>query len=294
MDIAAYLIQFLIKNKYCSLPSIGTFTLSKKPAAITDKEIIAPKYIVEFSHLGSIDDQFANYCAAQENVSISNASNHIKTFCNNIRDAVKNNERFQINGLGFLAQGKEHIVFEQTDELDLGNINQALPPLVSRSQGDKKIDFSYPPAYLENRVSKQKVLLRIAIISVVVLGIIFSIYYFIKNSDSVHTSTAKIENNTNNVSPVKDSITVSQNTTPISNTSTPALHKVALYETTLQANAEAKSAKWKKYGNMTEVIASDNNFIVCILASHPQNDTTLLIDSLRRFFNPKGKPYIMK
>lgn len=294
MDIAKYLIQFLIKNKYCSLPSIGTFTLSKIPATITDKEIIAPKYIIEFSHLGSIDDQFANYCAAQENVSISNASNHIKTFCNNIRDAVKNNDRFQINGLGFLTQGKEHIVFEQTDELDLGNINQALPPLVSRSQSDKKIDFSYPPAYLENRASKYKVFLRIATISVVVLGIIFSIYYFIKNSDNVQTSTSKIENTTVNTPAVNITDTLVQNTTPISNTNTPALHKVALYETTLQANAEAKSAKWKKYGNMTEVITSENNFIVCILASHPQNDTTLLIDSLRRFFNPKGKPYIMK
>ena len=160
MDIATYIIQFLIKNKYCSLPSIGTFTLSKKPASIHDQEIRAPKYIIEFSHLGSIDDQFANYCAAQENVSISNASNHIKTFCNNIRETVKNNERFQISGLGFLYQGKEHIVFEQSDELDLGSIHQSLPPLISRSQGDKKIDFSYPPAYLENRASKHKVFLK--------------------------------------------------------------------------------------------------------------------------------------
>lgn len=294
MDIAVYLIQFLIKNKYCSLPSIGTFTLSKKPATITDKEINAPKYIIEFSHFGTIDDQFANYCAAQENVSISNASNQIKTFCNNIRDTVKNNERFQINGLGFLTQGKEHIIFEQTDELDWGNINQALPPLVTRSHSDKKIDFSYPPAYLENRASKNKVLLRFAVIGVVIMGIIFSIYYFIKNSDSTQTQNAITENTTDTPPPVFDSVAAVQNATPISNMNTPALHKVALYETTLQANAEAKSTKWKKYGNMTEVIASNNNFIVCILASHPQNDTTLLIDSLRRFFNPKGKPYIMK
>ena len=72
------------------------------------------------------------------------------------------------------------------------------------------------------------------------------------------------------------------------------LYKIAVFSTTVQATADAKAKKWKNYGNLTDVQQMGDQVVVTMIASHPTNDTTLLIDSLRRFFNPKGNVYILK
>lgn len=71
-------------------------------------------------------------------------------------------------------------------------------------------------------------------------------------------------------------------------------YRIVVFTTTDQATATAKSQKWARYGNLANVIPMNGSFAVTIDASHPLNDTTKLVDSLRRFFNPKGPVYILK
>jgi hypothetical protein len=91
----------------------------------------------------------------------------------------------------------------------------------------------------------------------------------------------------------KDSSLV-QTPTPPPPAPTGKEYRVVVFSSTDQAAANAKSQKWARYGNKSNVIPMNGAFVVTIDASHPLNDTTKLVDSLRRFFNPKGDVHILK
>lgn len=308
MDIGKYIIKFLIKNKYCSLPGLGAFELQKVSAAIKKEqgEIIPAKFEVKFSSLGSIDDTFASFIANHENVSISNTSNNIKEFCRTVKEEIAQNGKYTIDNLGFLTMQNNKIAFVQTDELDLGAEALPLPPIdtLLKSNANKKLDFSYPSAqstYRRKKLSIGKFVLPALLIIAIGIGS-YAAYQYIadnqkKEKPEERNTSIPLQKDTTTIAarPVNDTATASQ---PVSAPAQPAgatpLHKVAIFQTAVEATANAKAAKWKKYGNLTEVQNLNGNFIVSILASHPTNDTTLLVDSLRRFFNPKGQVFILK
>lgn len=305
MDIGKYIIKFLIKNRFCSLPGLGSFELEKISAAIHTKEgeITPAKFQIKFSPLGSIDDTFASFIANHENVSISNTSNNIKEYCRVVKEEIAQQGKFTIPFLGFLTMQNGKIAFVQTDELDMGTAALPLPDIDAnlKMKANKKLDFSYPSAqktYKRKKLSIGKFV--IPAIVVLMLGVgCFVAYKYI--SDNQKEDKAPVENaglplpkdsvQVNNAPAIVDSVAPSQ--AVVNNGSNP-IYKVAAFTTNTLAAATAKANKWKNYGNLTEVDSLNGNYIVSILASHPLNDTTLLVDSLRRFFNPKGQVYILK
>ena len=66
MDIASYIGQFLLRNKYCYLHGIGSLKLNKLPKS----DAGSYAYHVQLLPGGSIDDLFANFVATSEQVSI--------------------------------------------------------------------------------------------------------------------------------------------------------------------------------------------------------------------------------
>jgi len=307
MDISKYIIKFLIKNRFCSLPGLGSFTLEKISAAINTKEgeIKPAKFEITFSPLGTIDDTFASFVANHENVSISNTSNNIKEYCRAVKEEIAQQGKFTIPNLGFLTMQNGKITFVQTDELDMGAAALPLPPIDTnlKKNANNKLDFSYPAAhkaYKRKKVSVGKFMIPALVVLLLCIGA-YVAYNYIKNNPSQDQPQE-----TNNSLPLQQDTTTKQAQSLVDNSSTPTtqtttssngslpLYKVAILQTPLEATANARAAKWKKYGNLTEVQNVNGQFIVSILASHPNNDTTLLVDSLRRFFNPKGQVFILK
>ena len=93
--------------------------------------------------------------------------------------------------------------------------------------------------------------------------------------------------------PTPDSTTAAVQAPAAPQTSGPA-YNVAVLSFDNEASAAAKAKKLKDYGNNTSVQNSNGRFYVIINASHPLNDTTRLVDSLRKMYNPKGPVFIMK
>jgi nucleoid DNA-binding protein len=316
MDISKYIIKFLIKNRYCSLPGLGSFEVEKKSAAISkqDGEITPAKFEIKFSPLGSIDDTFASFIANHENVSISNTSNNIKEFCRSVKEEIAQNGKFTIENLGYLLMQNNKIAFVQTDELDMGLSALPLPPIDTnlKNNANKKLDFSYPSSYTSYRrkkLSVGKFVLPALLIILIATGCYFAYTYIAENQKSeqpaaesnttlpLQKDSAAVNVKADSVQTNKDSAIAPSaapaNPQPAANGTNP-LYKVAIFQTASEATAKAKATKWQNYGNLTEVQNVNGNFIVSILASHPANDTTLLVDSLRRFFNPKGQVFILK
>lgn len=330
MDIGKYIGKFLIKNKYCSLPGLGVFDLQKSPARVnsTSSEVSKPSHIITFTPVGSIDDTFASFIAGFENVSISNASNNIKEYCIAVKEEVAKTGKFEIEHLGRLSMSGNKLVFQQASDLDLGFEPAPITPIEVKPASEEpkveaKPDYSYPPAtttYRKNNSSWTKMILPLTLVALVAVGGYFGYDYYKKNSSSSESNTPAPEiteidtlstQDTSSILPVTDTLKPSvadsfATSAPITDTNATAVqapttpqasgpaYNVAVLSYDNEASAAAKAKKLKDYGNNTSVQNSNGRFYVIINASHPFNDTTRLVDSLRKMYNPKGPVFIMK
>jgi hypothetical protein len=317
MDIGKYIGKFLIKNNYCSLSGLGVFELKKTTATVnnTDNTVSPPTYSISFTPVGSIDDSFASFIANNENVSISNASNNIKEYCIKVKEQLNQTGSYTIDQLGKLSSNNNKITFQQSTDLDMGYEPVALPiadikPTSSEAKttSGEKLDFSYPPSYTSYRGKPNFPVkyLAIAIAAVLVIAGAYFGYDYYQNNANLDpiapnqevSNTPVAENNT----PTNDTNAVSTRpdtnalaSSPTAPTLSPGAHRVAIFTFTTEAAASAKANKLNGYGNKASVSQIDNSkFVVAIEASHPLGDTVRLVDSLRKFFNPKGNVYILK
>lgn len=331
MDVSQYIGSFLLKNRYCSLPGLGVFDLKRTSAAVNNAEgtIQPPTYSLSFNPVGSIDDTFASFIASKENVSIANASNHIRDFCTQVKDQLAKTGQYDVPQLGRFENKMGRIGFTQSKDLNLGMEPVAavfteikVAPLPAE---ERKLDYSYAPARSTYRGRKNgssylKILIPIAAVLLIAVISYFAYSTYQENkglqSDATHEANPQnsltpetnagidsvqfqTQNSADSVSNRPDTTSLKPSDTLNSAATMPPppsgqQYRIVVFTTTDQATATAKSQKWARYGNLANVIPMNGSFAVTIDASHPLNDTTKLVDSLRRFFNPKGPVYILK
>ena len=317
MDINKYIGKFLLKNKYCSLPGLGVFDLKKEGAQAnaSSETISAPVYKITFTPVGSIDDTFASFIATAENVSISNASNNIKEYCKNVKEELLKSGKYDIEFLGRFSLSNNKIIFHQSDDLDMGVEPAPLAPLVEKLKAPEtpanKPDYSYPPARTQRDIPILKIAVPIVLVVLLAVGAYFGYDYYQKNKDVTPVEATipepgPVQVDTLATTIVPDSLHRADSTNAATDTAmqsasnsaaqtTPqaaSFYKVAILSFENEAGANGKATKLKKYGNDASVVSNNGRFFVVINAS--SNDTTKLVDSLRRFFNPRGKVFIMK
>ncbi len=280
MDIASYIGQFLLRNKYCYLHGIGSLKLNKLPKS--DAGSFA--YHVQLLPGGSIDDLFANFVATSEQVSISKAANAIREYNSEIRSLLDAQQKVIIPTIGYLVKVDNHYTFVTDDNFSYQpSVNPALKFVNAKSikeatTSDEVIEEAPQKAI----VNWSKIILFIALLIVVGIAI-----YFIATQSK-------------NISATQDE--------PIANTTTeivaPAIDTAVVQPDTLVANTEYKfliktystlGAAVKRYqqllsyGNKVGLQTSDSiSYQLYISMPASALDTTQAKDSLRVIFNPKG------
>jgi hypothetical protein len=280
MDIASYIGQFLLRNKYCYLHGIGSLKLNKLPKS----DAGSYAYHVQLLPGGSIDDLFANFVATSEQVSISKAANAIREYNSEIRSLLDAQQKVIIPTIGYLVKVDNHYTFVTDDNFSYQpSVNPALKFVNAKSikeatTSDEVIEEAPQKAI----VNWSKIILFIALLIVVGIAI-----YFIATQSK-------------NISATQDE--------PIANTTTeivaPAIDTAVVQPDTLVANTEYKfliktystlGAAVKRYqqllsyGNKVGLQTSDSiSYQLYISMPASALDTTQAKDSLRVIFNPKG------
>lgn len=328
MEIGKYIGKFLLKNKYCSLPGLGVFELKKSSATYGSgqTEVENPSYIISFSPVGSIDDTFASFIASHENVSISNASNHIREFCNTVKDQVAKSGSYDIEHLGKISMLIGRLWFKQNSDLDLGYTPVPLPTIDAppRQTVTTANDYSYPPAPAAPPRRKKSGLPKFILIVLLLAGLAAGAYYgykywknrkdenskvnieeFIPQEDTACSTTVDSSMMMPNI---QDTTTDSNRSIPVDtmgsakkdSISKPAIenseknYEVVIMSTPNETLAKNRSNSLNKLGHHTNVVNKGTDYLVTISTVTPTKDTLALLDSIRRFFNPKGKVYILK
>ncbi len=320
MDIAKYVGLFLVKNEYCFLPGLGSLQVEKKPA-VYDKEsqrMSAPVYWVK--HIpsgGSIDDSFANFIANNERISIAHASNYLKDFCAQAKMDLKEGKEVVIPAIGkfvsdangviqFITdphlqiEGRSIPVFKNSPAVEKRK-EEAISNIIERTtirepKADEAIEYKAPS------VNWGKIILLIVIILIVLGGIGYLVWYMSNSGNSTTTDKELIDSAA--LYPPNDTATQQKEThtdtatTPTSPAETQPIvadngqiaYKVILHQYADIEKAKARANRLVSYGNKVEVFTRDSSeyFVVMPMQTVP-GDTTKVVDSLRRLFNPGGK-----
>jgi hypothetical protein len=323
MDINKYIGLYLVKNGYCSLPSLGTLSLEKIGAKKLDgNNIDSPKYNITFNAVGSIDDKFPYFIAMNENISTNNATNAISVFGKEVKEEIAKGTPYIIDGLGRFTNSGGKISFQQQSDFDLSEFMVAMPepmqPIIDNNrvaQTEKdnaavNVDFkSVVTAQIkESNFNIGKVLLPIGLLAVIGVGGYFG-YTYLKKQQSTNTSSnAIVIDSTINSTPVVPVVDTTAKTNVDTTIATPAAVdtnkpavvqnpvangpaiKVAILTYKSETEAAAKSKKLSAYGNNTSVVKVDSvTYQVVLSLANTNRSAELVVDSLRKFFNPSEK-----
>lgn len=311
MDIANYVGLFLLKNEYCFLPGIGSLMVQKRPAVYNKetKEMSAPVYeIVYRQEGGSIDDSFANFIANNERISIAHAANHLKDFCAAAKAELKEGKSIIIPGVGSLQSVNNNIQFTKDAGLQIegraipyfrnsdavtAKKEEAISNIIERTnirepKANEQIEYKAPS------VNWGKIGVLGGILAVLVAG---GIYLFMTLDKNKTENVPVVDTVEQEVAPP---VVVTPDTTaPAVDTSASVApanadgtiqYKVALNSYPTRQGAEGRANKLKSYGHPeVEVFAKDSNsYFVVIPVTSPASDTTRVVDSLKKLYNPKG------
>lgn len=328
IQIENYISSFLLKNKYCAISGLGTLEL-KRDMAFTreDGNLNPPNYNITFSPIGVIDDGFATFIANHENVSISKASNDIKTFTQDVKRELHKTGRYEIDGVGHFTHKNDTIQFYQDETLDLERdpiqlYREKAPDTEEEEEtlADAKSFKDLHFTHAESGVGKPKMgtLLKYLLALLLLIGLAAAAYFGYKYFEGSGGGTVNTAEEASSVEDFEEAPTLTDSTTITeginqaegadSSTSVtdepiveaaPVAAAAGEYKIAVKAYDNAASAKMKaetlaSYGNKTTIVQKGNVHYLVLIASHPTNDTIALKDSLRRFFNPSGTPFIVK
>jgi hypothetical protein len=280
MDIASYIGQFLLRNKYCYLHGIGSLKLNKLP----NNDAGSYAYHVQLLPGGSIDDLFANFVATSEQVSISKAANAIREYNSEIRSLLDAQQKVIIPTIGYLVKVDNHYTFITDDNFSYQPlVNPALKFVNAKpiKEVDTKVD-NIEVVPQKAIVNWNKIILFISLLIVVAIAI----YFIVTQSKNITaTQEEPIANTTSGINTAVLDTTVVQPDTIVANTEYKFLIKTY---STLGA-AVKRYQQLLSYGNKVGLQTSDSiSYQLYISMPASALDTTQAKDSLRVIFNPKG------
>lgn len=308
MDIAKYIGLYLLKNNFCYIHGLGNLELRKKPAVHDGQTLQAPQYEVYLSPTGSIDDNLANFIATHEQTSISKAANALRDFSIQARADLQAGKDVPIPALGKFVEEQGVIRFITDPHL------QYTPPSIPALRTAKRVDeapsfkTTDPAEDTYNRggsVNWGRAAIWIGLLALVAVIVFFAIRFLNSPDPEAGPATAAQVTDSNALTPpdamMPDTTLMPQDTAAApATTATPApaittgadgrmALRVVLGTYPTRTAAERRTTTLRNNGNTVEMVARDSSsFLVVMPISAAPADTTRMLDSLRRMFNPKG------
>jgi nucleoid DNA-binding protein len=289
MDIAKYIGLFLLKNNFVYLHGLGNLELKKKPASYDGDALHAPEYDVALTPGGSIDDNLANYIATHEQISISKAANALREFSTATRAELSAGKEVEIPGIGKFVEEQNGLVRFLANP-HLKHVPPAVPMLRMSKRLEEAPDFrresiDNSPGGEGNGVAWGRIALLGLLMVVIIGGIVLGFRYFNAPDAPVAADTVAAAF-TQPAAPVMDTV---QAAPP-----PPTGYTIVVNTYYTRAAAERRMGTLDKAGHHAEIVSRDStSYLVTLRVPGPSADTVRMLDSLRRFFNPRGV-YILK
>lgn len=323
MEVAKYIGLFLLKNKTCYIHGLGNLELKRKPAMYDGSALLAPSYEVNVVPVGTVDESLANFIATNEQISISKASAALKDFSTQTKAQIAAGRYVTIPSIGKFAEtnGKLQFITDPHLQYALPAIaiqrsparrvdNTAAKPIVQTPSPAAPAMPSYTPTAEPEeetegvRLNWGRILLVGIILAATIALAVFG-YRYMKGkrgaipaadtttlqttvqpqytppvvADTVQTDTSLIDDG----EPATGTTPATINKGPLVN------FRVILNVYDERPKAEKRLQRLRSYGNKVDMIAEDSTtFFIVMPVSASSSDTSRILDSLQRNFNPDG------
>lgn len=306
MDVAKYIGLFLLKNNFVYIHGLGNLELRKKPAAYNGEVLQGPSYEVVMTPMGSIDDNLANFIATNEQISISKASNALRDFSMQSRAEMLAGKSVIIPSIGSFAEEKGKTIFIIDPSF------QYTPPSIPSMRVAKRQDDTpyttnadippVRPRYIDPDTEEENTSIswiKIAAWCVGVIVLAAAIYLGVSymNGQDNTTEAPLIQ------TPLQDTISPAQLPAAIDTSASMAdssesnvinqngllSFDVILNTYTDLNKAQRRIDKLKSYGNKVQLVTEEDSsvfYVILPIEKVAVADTTRLMDSLKRVFNP--------
>lgn len=297
MDIALYIGQFLLKNRFCYLHGLGNLEFIKKAAYHDGTALQPPQYEVRLTPMGSIDDNLANYIATNEQISISKAANSLREFSAEARVRLQNGEEVPIPGIGKFIQSEGEIHF--VTDPGLLYVPKGIPVVKSALKEQEEIDY-YDIHQKPETQSRPwgKILLFTLLLAGVGLAIYFGLHNGIPGMGKgdepaqaivpVDPDPREIQAGTAETQPPAD--TLREETLAEQAPALPSRFLILINQYRQRDAAERRHKQLISYGNQVELMEEDSSRFLILMPMDPalRADSSRILDSLSRLFNPSG------
>ncbi len=297
MDIAKYIGLFLLKNNFVYLHGFGNLELKKKPATYDGEALHAPAYDVMLTPGGSIDDTLANFIATHEQTSISKAANALREFSTATRAELAAGKDVEVPGIGKFVEVNGLVRFVANQ--DLRHVPTPVPMIRMAKRTEEQPDFRRESQEDASRseIAWGKIILLGLLALLIIAGAIVAFRYFRNNNSepaaAARPDTVETQQPALIPPPIDSSVKPDTATTAVPPAPQPIAsagdYIVVLNTYPSRVAAERRAGSLLRNGNKVEVLARDSaTFFVVTHMPQSSADTTRMLDSLRRFFNPKG------
>lgn len=296
MDIAKYIGLFLLKNSFCYLHGLGNLELKKKPATYDGDALHAPEYDVVLTPGGSIDDTLANFIATHEQTSISKAANALREFSTATRAELAAGKEVELPGVGKFIDVNGMVRFVANPQLQ--HVPPPVPMIRMAKRTEEQPDFrrDMQEENTRSEIAWGKIVLLAVIAVAVIVAAIFALRYFNSSDPAPAPKQDTAVTQPQIQSPVISAVdtphidsAAAMPAAPVTTTAVGSDYTIVLNTYPSRAAAERRAAALTTNGNKVEVVSRDSaTFYVVTHMPQSTADTAHMLDSLRRFFNPKG------
>ncbi len=302
-----YIAHFLQTEGRCALPQWGVLRLVKQAAQWQQDVLLAPQSRIEWEENKQTSNLWLSRLANETNIELSTLENSYNEWLKHVQQAIIVTNEYNLAQLGTWQAQNNTIRWNTSNLFDAGppvawpsglqlpaNTNEPVEPKVEPVEDDT---ISQEPTSSNN-------LIYIAI-GLLVLMLAAGFYWFNQNNSNTETIDSSQQEITTppptattpaDSIPANNTDTVSSNS-PITSTSVGDSNRydVVVYSYSNEQRAQKQVNKFVRNGNDSRVVRSaDSQYLVVIRAVTMQPDTQRVVDSIRSFFYPKGRLYILK
>ncbi len=319
LPIDVYVVSMLRSRGECALPGMGTLKLNKTSTQIKEGHISAPNWSLEWTPNAQLQhDALLERIVQEENLNADDANKALTQWLEQVQAGAKTAQGYSLEGLGIFLFQKEQWAFKsglekwrvkevkwEKAETETERVGETVGVGETERVGEST------EGRQDEIVSNNNTTLWIVVISLLLL-IGAGFFYWNSQQNTIEVPVEDVQAPATTPTPVPisiDSATLSNNTndslqttndstgSPVTSKTTKAAgtYDIVVFHYNNQARAEKQVAKYMRNGNVSRVVASaDSQYLVIIQAQTTQPDTAKIIDSIRAFFNPKGRLYILK
>ena len=302
-----YIAHSLQTEGRCALPQWGVLRLVKQAAQWQNDVLLAPQCRIEWEENKQTSNLWLSRLANETNIELNTLENSYNEWLKHIQQAINVTDKYTMAQLGSWEQHNNTIRWNTSTLFDAGAAvtwpsglqlpTTTIEPFEPKVEPSEEVTISQEPTSSNN-------LIYIAI-GLLVLMLAAGFYWFNQNSSEpqiIENSTQDVVASPTAVTAPADSVllnnsdtTVSQQPTPPTSVGDSNRYDVVVYTYSSEQRAQKQVNKFVRNGNDSRVVRSaDSQYLVVIRAVTMQPDTQRVVDSIRSFFYPKGRLYILK